>query len=487
MAVSPERIRTLNDAPIRADRGYVLYWMTVNRRVRANPALERAAALSRELSRPVLVLEALRCGYPYASDRLHAFVMQGMAENARRLADRALYHPWLERREGEGKGLLAAVAAHACAVVTDDYPAFFIPRMLAAAAGRIDVRLEAVDASCLVPFRLAGRDFPTAQAYRRFLHGVLPAWLTRLPAQDPLARAVPPGQATLPAGVAERWRAEDPRELAEPDRLLPEISVDHRVKPCARRGGASAAEAQLRAFLADRLDRFAEERNDPDAQATSGLSPWLHFGHLGTFDVIREILGRERWTPDRLAKRPSGRRAGYWGLCAPAEAFLDQLVTWRELGFVTCAHRPDHREYVSLPAWARATLERHAGDPRPRLYRCDELAAGRTGDRLWNAAQRQLVEEGAIHGYLRMLWGKKILEWSASPGEALEVMLELNDRYALDGRDPNSVSGIFWCLGRYDRPWGPERPIFGTVRYMSSGNTRRKLRLERYLARFAPE
>jgi deoxyribodipyrimidine photo-lyase len=486
VAVAPERIRALNDAPVRAGRRFVLYWTTVLRRTRFNPALERAADLARELGRPVLVLEALRCDYPYASDRLHVFVMQGMADSARRLQGKALYHPWLERDPGEGRGLLEALSRYACAAVTDDYPTFFIPRMLGAAAPRLDVRLEAVDGSCLVPFRLAGRDFPSAFAYRRFLQRALPEWLDRLPREDPLARAPPPGRQRVPAEIARRWRAVELAELAHPDRAVAALPIDHRIRSCARAGGAAAASSRLRAFLREGLPAYAEGRSDPDAAATSGLSPWLHFGHLSSFEVVRAVLRREGWTRAKLAHRADGKRAGFWGVSPSAEAFLDQIVTWRELGFVTCAHLADHREYESLPAWARATLEKHATDPRPHRYAYDLLAAARTGDRVWNAAQRQLLEDGTIHNTLRMLWGKKILEWAASPREALQVLLDLNDRYALDGRDPNSVSGIFWCLGRYDRPWGPERPIFGTVRTMSSENTRRKVRLERTLSRYAP-
>jgi deoxyribodipyrimidine photo-lyase len=171
-------------------------------------------------------------------------------------------------------------------------------------------------------------------------------------------------------------------------------------------------------------------------------------------------------------------------MSAPTEAFLDQLVTWRELGFNMCALRPDHREFESLPPWARRTLEEHAGDPRPSRYDFAAFEAGRTHDPLWNASQAELRRDGRIQSYLRMLWGKKILEWSDSPREALAIMLELNDRYALDGRDPNSVSGIFWVLGRYDRAWGPERPIYGNIRYMTSDSARRKLRLRRYLERY---
>jgi len=487
VTVPAERIRSVNQAPVRGDRSFVVHWMTMSRRTRFNPALERAAELGRALGRPVLVLEALRCDYPHASDRLHAFVLQGMAENARRLAGKALYHPWVERRPGEGRGLLEALARHACAVVADDHPGFFLPRMLEAAGKKLEVRLEAVDASCLVPFRLAGRDFPTAYAYRRFLQRELPGWLERLPARDPLRLAPPPGRAAVPGEVRRRWPAEPPEALQRPGRLLAELPVDHCVGACARAGGSAAAEERLSAFVRGGLGRYADLRDDPDAEGTSGLSPWLHFGHLGTFEVVRAVLSREGWTAERLSPSPRGARAGWWGTSPSAEAFLDQLVTWRELGFVSCAMRPDHGRWESLPAWARATLEKHARDPRPHLYSLEELAGARTGDRVWNAAQGQLLAEGTIHNSLRMLWGKRLLEWTASPQEALERLLALNDRYALDGRDPCSLSGILWCLGRYDRPWGPERPIFGTIRYMSSERARRKLRLARTLERYAPE
>jgi deoxyribodipyrimidine photo-lyase len=484
MPVPQERIRLLNDAPLRPERAFVVHWMTMNRRARSNPALQRAAELGRALGRPVLVLEALRCDYPWASDRFHAFVMQGMADNAQRLAGKALYHPWIERRPGEGRGLLPAIARHACAVVADDFPAFFLPRLLAAAGRRLDVRLEAVDGSCVVPFRLAGRDFPTAFAYRRFLHGELPTWLGRLPPLDPLRGAPPPGDASVPGEILARWPAAPPDVLASPERLLPALPIDHGVGVCARTGGATAAAARLRDFLRARLPRYADAHADPDAEATSGLSPWLHFGHVASHEVVRAVLAHEGWSPDRLAPKARGARAGFWGVSPAAEAFLDQLVTWRELGFVSCAARPDHGQYRSLPPWARATLEAHAADPRPARYGRDALTAGATADPIWNAAQNELRTEGVIHNALRMLWGKRVLEWTAGPEEALETLLALNDRWALDGRDPNSLSGILWCLGRYDRPWGPERPIFGTVRYMSSDRARKKLKLERYLARF---
>jgi deoxyribodipyrimidine photo-lyase len=196
------------------------------------------------------------------------------------------------------------------------------------------------------------------------------------------------------------------------------------------------------------------------------------------------VAEREAWSPTSVTPGGKGARSGWWGTSAPAEAFLDQLVTWRELGYVFCHRRPDHARYDSLPDWCRATLAEHESDPRPHLYDLDAFDAADTHDDLWNAAQNQLRHEGRIHNYLRMLWGKKILHWSESPRAALEVMIELNNRYAVDGRDPNSYSGIFWVLGRFDRAWGPERPVFGKVRYMASANTRRKLRVGAYLERW---
>jgi deoxyribodipyrimidine photo-lyase len=256
----------------------------------------------------------------------------------------------------------------------------------------------------------------------------------------------------------------------------------------ATRGGCDAAHAALERFLDDGLSRYGIDRSHPDDGVASGLSPYLHFGHVSPHAVFDRIVALEGWRPSVLeGRRPNGKRDGWWGMSAPTEAFLEELVTWRELGHNHCARNPTTFDrYESLPAWARRTLEAHAKDRRPNLYSLEELAEARTHDELWNAAQTELTTEGRLQNYLRMLWGKKILEWSPSPREALGRLIELNNRYALDGRDPNSYSGIFWTLGRYDRPWAPERPIFGQVRYMSSENTRRKLHVKRYLARYTP-
>jgi deoxyribodipyrimidine photo-lyase len=482
------RIRACNQAPVRGDGGFVLYWMIAARRTGWSFALERAVEHAVGLDKPLVVLEGLRADYQFASERLHAFAIEGMADNARAFARHTVtYLPYVESEPGAGKGMLESLAACACVVVADDAPVFFLPGMVAAAANRLPVLLEAVDGNGLLPLAATGAVFPTAFAFRRFLQGVLPARLEDAPAPDPLVGIRLPRLTALPEEVTRRWPVASPALLEGEPAALGALPVAHGVgRVPGVRGGRRAGLASLKRFLAERLALYDEVRNQPERDGTSGLSPYLHFGHVSAHEVFAAVAQRDGWTPERLASRANGRRSGWWGMSAPAEAFLDQLVTWRELGFNFAGKRDDGDRYESLPPWARATLEKHAHDRRPTLYTPEQLEGAATHDQLWNAAQVQLLREGRIHNYLRMLWGKKVLEWSPSPTHALEVMLELNNRYALDGRDPNSTSGICWCLGRYDRPWGPERPIFGTVRYMSSENTARKVRVADYIARYTP-
>ena len=479
----PIRITAENDAPVAPDGRFVLYWMTAARRTRWNFALQRAVEHGAALGRPVLVLEALRAGYRWACDRFHRFIIDGMADNQTRLRERGVTcYPYIEPRDGAGRGLVETLAAHAAVVVTDDFPAFFLPRMRKAVAGRLKVRFEAVDSNGLLPMRVAERTFPTAYSFRRFLQKHLAGHLSRPPLPDPLA-AMPRGtSAAIPPGITERWT---PAALDDPASVVARLPIDHAVPPVMMRGGPEAASARLSAFVDRALPRYAADRNQPELDATSRLSPYLHFGHISSHEVFDRIAAAETWTPDRLAPETSGRRTGWWGMSESAEAFLDQLVTWRELGSNRCLHVDGYDGFEALPAWARKTLADHAGDPRGPLYDIDDFEHARTHDPLWNAAQNQLRREGRIHNYLRMLWGKKIFEWSESARTALGTMIALNDKYALDGRDPNSYTGILWVLGLHDRAWGPERPVFGKIRYMSSATTARKYRVRRYIERYS--
>lgn len=483
--VPTARVRIRVDRPPRADGEFVLYWMIAARRLGWNFALDRAIAWAEELGKPLVVLEPLRSDYRWASDRLHRFVLDGMAENARRAAGRnLLYLPYVEPAPGAGKGLLRALSLRAAAIVTDDFPCFFLPRMVAAAARQVECRLESVDGNGLFPLSATDAASPTAYAFRRILQKNLPQHLHGMPAAAPLdGLAVPVLEKLLVKGSAWPWARASDELLAGSPAALAALPIDHSVAAGALRGGSAAAEAHLATFLHQKLLPYAENRNQPDEDGASGLSPYLHFGHISAHQILHDLAAVERWSPEDVAPAASGARSGWWRMSPPAEAFLDQLVTWREVGYHFCHHRADYDRFESLPAWALATLAKHAGDVRSPRYELAALAAASTHDALWNAAQRELAGEGRMHNYLRMLWGKKVLEWSATPQQAVAALVELNNRYALDGRNPNSYSGIFWCLGRFDRPWGPERSVFGTVRYMSSANTARKLHLRSYLER----
>lgn len=485
--VPADRIRELNAADPRVDGEYVVYWMTASRRTTWNYALDRALELAREYQKPLIVLEALRCGYRWANERFHRFVLDGMADNARAFEGTGvLYRPYVEPAPGAGSGLIEALAARACCVVTDDFPAFFLPRMTASAAERCKVRFESVDSNGIYPLHGTTREFARAYDFRRFLQRELKPYLTQAPNRDPLKNAgLPP--ARTPEAMARRWPRAEPALLdaQERDGGLQALPIDHSVPPAPLRGGALAAVRCLRDFLGERAARYGQDRNQPEADGSSGLSPYLHFGQISAHQVFHELVAAEGWSVSDVANSASGKREGWWGASAATEAFLDQLITWRELGFQFCAKRPDYESFESLPDWARETLEEHAADRRPFVYTLDQFERAVTHDELWNAAQNQLRVEGRMHNYLRMLWGKQILHWSESPRAALEIMIELNNKYALDGRDPNSYSGIFWVLGRFDRAWGPERPVFGKIRYMTSESTRRKLRVNEYIERWS--
>jgi deoxyribodipyrimidine photo-lyase len=486
-SVSAIRILKTNDAPVLETGDFVLYWMIAARRTAWNYALQRAVDWATELGKPLVVFEPLRVGYEWASDRFHRFIVDGMADNAHRLKKyNVLYYAYLEPSIDEDKGLLSALAERACVIVTDDFPAFFLPRMVASASQKLPVLLEKVDSNGLVPMRAADKVYPTAFSFRRYLQKALPSHLGEAPKADPLKGVELTGSPSISDKIIERWPPASEPILEGDPTLLARFPIDHQVGVVERRGGAEEAERTLQHFLDRKLSSYPEDRNHPDEDGTSGLSPYLHFGHISVHQVLHELAEKEDWFPDRASKQATGKASGWWRMSEAAEAFLDELITWREVGYNMCSHTEDYDQYESLPGWALKTLKDHENDRRPYLYGLEEFEQGKTHDALWNAAQMQLVREGRIHTYLRMLWGKKILEWSATPKEALKIMIELNNKYALDGRDPNSYSGIMWILGRYDRPWGPERSIFGKVRYMSSESTARKVRAEEYVSRYAP-
>jgi len=473
------RLRRLNDAKANTRGDYVLYWAQAARRLHRNHALDYALACGAEHGRPVVVYEGLRLDYPWASPRLHRFVLEGMRDNREEAARRGLaYWPFVETPRQKAAGLLDRLAARAVVVVTDDWPAFLVPGQTAALARRVRVPVFAVDTNSVVPLSLLGPPVSAAAHLRPRIHKAFAeAWAHRATA-DP------------EAGPGRPYAIDPPFDVwsGEIDAFLEGLPLDAGVPPAPGvSGGPRAAGACLRSFLKRRLAGYAEDRSvpsAPDRGHASGLSPHLHFGHVSIEEVAEAVLSAQgRFSTDGLRIHNRGKREGFFSDDPDVNAFLDEALTWRDVGLHWHWHRGKDTESLekALPDWALRTLGAHARDPRAFVYTAEEWEAGKTHDPLWNAAQRELVATGTIHNYLRMLWGKKVLEWTKSPQEAYRTLVHLNNKYALDGRDPNSYTGILWCFGLFDRPWAPERPVLGSVRYMSSENTARKFRLGPYL------
>ncbi len=472
------RLRQVNDQPIDPSGRYVLYWMHAYRRLDHNHSLDHALHWANLLKKPLVAYEGLCLHYPWASARLHQFILEGMADNvakAKRLGIN--YWPFVATPEQPGRGLLRQLAKNACLIVTDDFPAFIVPRQNAALAERAPVRVVAVDGNSMVPLTLLGSAVSAAAHLRPRIHKAFAeAWPHRAAAEPDFARVV----RTKIDAPFSAWR---PRDIPKFVATLP---IDHAVKRNANViGGAERAKNILKTFAKNRLPGYAEHRSEPAAPADghgSGLSPYLHFGHISIEEVVAKVLGR--WTPKRLNMTCRGKREGFYHEDADVNSFLDEAITWRDVGYHWHYHRVADVASLdtALPTWALTTLNKHANDRREHLYTLEQFEAADTHDELWNAAQTELVHTGVIHNYLRMLWGKKVLEWSESPAEAYRILEHLNNKYALDGRDPNSYTGILWCFGLFDRPWPPERPVFGNIRYMSSANTARKFRVADYVA-----
>ncbi|MBA61857.1 MAG: deoxyribodipyrimidine photolyase [Planctomycetaceae bacterium] len=481
-----DRLRLLNKKPLNSDASYVLYWMVANRRLAYNYSLDRAVEYAMRLNKPLLVVEPLAKSYRWSSPRLHHFVMEGMEQNLSASGKMPLtYYPFVESDQYPQSDMLRSFSADACVVVTDDFPCFFIPKLLKSLGRTVPCQAEAIDSNGVLPMRAESRLFTTAYSFRRHCQKVLPMWLQQSPSPNPTQDTKLPHLQDLDENLTSKWPSAELLLVGEKGNWMQSVSTNLQTPVTKLTGGRRAALECWRLFKNRGLSGYDVLRNQVDQKATSCLSPYLHFGHISTHEIVKEIFDHQEQTPDYLnLSKVDGRREGWWKMSAAVEAFLDQLIIWREIGFNRCANDPNFKSFNTLPQWSLITLNEHRNDFRPYLYSLEDFEDSLTHDSLWNAAQNQLKMEGVIHNYLRMLWGKKILHWSESPEQALDIMIELNNKYALDGRNPNSYSGIFWCLGRFDRAWGPERPIFGKVRYMTSENTARKYNVKSYIANY---
>jgi len=433
------RVRVLRPGSPDFEGDCVLYWMQRAQRGLDNPALNMAIALGNTLKKPVIVTFALTADYPGAQRRHYRFLVDGLVDIEADLAGRGV--PFVVRL-GSPEAQIPVIAKElrASIVVGDENPLRVGVRWRQAVAERLEVPFYLIDADVVVPSSHFPREEFAARTLRPKIHKLWDEYLK--PVQD------------LAAKIA--WTKDKPSGLEiDPDALMTALKVGGVGEVSGYKGGTREALDRLDRFVETRLPRYHTDRNEPTPYMTSELSAHLHFGHIGPLTIALRVLG-------------SG---------APREAidaYLEELIVRRELSVNFISRNPRYDELAGCPDWAMKTLDEHRGDRRPVIYDASTLEAGETHDPLWNAAQHEMALTGRMHNYLRMYWAKKLLEWSPDPETAFAIAVDLNDRYEMDGRDPNGYTGIAWAIGgKHDRPW-PSRPIFGTVRFMSYESTRKK-------------
>lgn len=429
----------------------VVYWMQRAQRAVDNPALSAAIHAANCLGKPVLVYFQLIPHAHHANQRHYQFLVEGLSDIA---ADLQKRNVGLVVRRYPDHGLSRLCAeVRPCLVISDENPLTQAESSKARVAKKIRQPFWTVDADVIVPSQLLAKEHYAARTIRPKIHGLLPRFLRKV--ENPPAK-VP-------------WRSPSQLFSLTPTlALLDGFSIDRSIAPSPSfHGGSSNAQRALEKFVRHRLRGYAALRNKPDLDGTSQLSPYLHFGQIGVHKVAMAINHADAPAEDR-------------------QAFLEELIVRRELAVNFVRFNRNYENFDACEPWADVTHRKHAQDQRQFLYSERQLEDAETHDPLWNAAQKQMVLTGWMHGYLRMYWAKKILEWTESPQAAYQIAVGLNDRYELDGRDPSGYAGIAWAIvGKHDRAWGPERPVYGKIRYMSYASTSRKFDSKAYIARVA--
>ncbi len=442
---------------------FVLYWMNTAARANENPALDVARWIADQQDVPLLVYHALSQRYRYASDRHHTFILQGARDVQKQFAEQGISYVFHLESPDDRQPHLVALADQASVVVTEDMPVDPPRRFMKALKRSTKTPILNVDTACVAPMQLVKKAYTRAFKFRSATKNIYADRLTgHWPEMDITTK--PFDLARLPF---------EPLDLqaANISNLVARCAIDHSIGPVVDTiGGSSAGYKRWSAFKEKGLTRYAKQRNNALLDGVSRMSAYLHYGMVSPFRLAREAAQVDT---------------------VGSEKYLDELLIWRELAYTFCFYRSDHDRWSALPDWAQQSLQRHAQDSRHETYSWEQLARGQTSDVFWNAAQQSLLMQGELHNNVRMTWGKAILNWKRTPQEALATIIDLNHRYALDGRDPASYGGILWCLGQFDRPFEPEQNIIGVVRPRPTAQHADRLDLQKYMAkvtepRFAP-
>ncbi|MCF8090192.1 MAG: deoxyribodipyrimidine photo-lyase [Desulfotignum sp.] len=447
MTIHPARIHPLNDTPARKGT-YVLYWMQQSQRSVFNHALEFAADQANRLGLPLVVGFGLTDAYPDANLRHYTFMLEGLAETRTALADRGIQ---LVVLKGNPPDVALDLGGQAALIVCDAGYLRHQRQWRGQVAKNAGCTVILVETDVVVPVAAATTKAEyAARTLRPRLHKVLADFLMPLTPRDIQKTSL--------------HLSFDSLDITDPQALLDTLSLDRTVPPVSRFfcGGTSHATKRFQAFLANGLKNYDGHSNQPQTDDISYMSPYLHFGQMSPLYLALAVMNVD----------PS--------LADARDAFIEQLIIRRELAFNFVYYTPDYDCFDVIPGWAQNTLADHETDPRDPLYSEQELTDAATHDPYWNAAMMEMTCTGFMHNYMRMYWGKKILEWSPSPKQAFEITLALNNRYFLDGRDPNSYTGVAWLYGIHDRGWA-ERAIFGKIRYMAASGLERKCDIQAYV------
>ncbi len=448
-----ERVIKLNDANPNPNAKYVLYWMQMFKRTTHNHALVFAIRQANESKLPLVVYEGLKYYYPWASDRLHTFILEGVEEKRKAFEKVGIrYIFYLQKDKNDPKQTVAKLAKDAAVIVTDDFPCFIIPGHNKTIAEKARVPVYGVDSNGVIPMSKFDKEEYAAYTIRPKIKKILDNYLKPLVEEKVQIKSLNLKVDCPDIKVNENNIA----------KLVAECDIDHSVKPSEiYHGGTANGRKRLKKFVEKILPEYDTARNKPDRDGSSRLSSYLHFGFLSPLEIALAV--QESDAPK-----------------ASKEAYLEELIVRRELSYNFTRHNPEYDSLESLPAWVQKTMREHSNDERPVTYSPEKLEAGKTHDELWNAAQREMVATGEMHNYVRMLWGKNVIAWTKSYEEAFAILEHLNNKYCLDGRNPNSYAGILWCFGKHDRPW-MERQVLGTIRYMTSGSTGKKFDSRKYI------
>lgn len=446
--IAKERIKTLNDKEA-ANQPYVVYWMQSAQRAECNHALEYAVRQANILQKPLIVYFGITENFPEANERHYRFMLEGLKEVKASLAKRNIR--MIIRKISPEKGALE-LSTHAALMVVDRGYLRIERAWRDEVAACADCPLVQVECNVIVPVETASpKEEYAARTIRPKINKLLESFAVPLEEQ---AVSLSSMHVQLPF---------EEFDIENIDEALAQLNLNRSVKAGSFVGGTSQAKVHLDDFIQNKLKSYAQLNNDPGLDYASNMSPYLHFGQISPLCIYQML---KEFPQEEVAE------------------FVEELVVRRELSMNFVFYNEQYDSYLCLPDWAKATLDKHRTNLRPYLYSLHDLETANTYDPYWNAAQKEMVITGKMHGYMRMYWGKKILEWCDTPEAAYEAALYLNNKYSLDGRDPNGFTGIAWCFGKHDRPWG-EREIFGTVRYMNAKGLERKFDMDRYVEKVA--